>query len=711
MTQLHAYLLRLYLVIAAAIIGSLTVAMGLMVAGSHAIFKRDMVPEVELKTVAMGRTAADLLVPVMLGPDVAGQSRALELVLRGLVARDADLTYAAISDARGQIVQASGIPPEGFHSTLKLAGANRSASTYRLLRLPASKVVVVPISRPGEWVGELHLAMRSELIEGAALPATIDLAVVFVTCLVLAIEILTYMAGARFSTGLRALADTVGRIKAGDLRTSPEARSADEVGRLLRRVDSMVDTLNSRYHQVKVELENRRKSAAGDQDTLAKIDIALAECERRWAFGKRINDADSEEHNLNRVRGPLFAFILAESMARAYLPSYAAMLGGDPMLGAPFFVVASPILVAMLILAIGQPYLKSFNMDRGRRLLMAAGLGLGTCAFVGSIFAVSPTDLTGWRVLTAIGMALAFIGGRGYVVGHLQRGQLRSDEPSMSSSSTLVRSMLFFVLVMAIAIVCGPLLGAMIADSFGPRIAMAVSAVLGLASYGAVTRISPRRSVSHIEAGVPYDRWSLSIAQVRSMLACRTLTSTLFFAVAPSKMLLSGMCFLLIPYMILRRLEDSLMMTGLLMGYAVVMMLVLPLASRWTWRLNRVAGMTLALAISGAAALVIARVESVTGTIVGILLVWLASAVHFSTYRNLVEDTCREVINRHGYIPVRKLYDGIERGATLIGVMITCAMILAIGQTAGFIVMAALALGAACTYAIASQLWACEEVA
>ena len=43
-------------------------------------------------------------------------------------------------------------------------------------------------------------------------------------------------------------------------------------------------------------------------------------------FGSAPKDAEGDEMNLNRIRAPLFAFILAEELTRSYLPTYVNQL-------------------------------------------------------------------------------------------------------------------------------------------------------------------------------------------------------------------------------------------------------------------------------------------------------------------------------------------------------------------------------------------------
>ena len=84
---------------------------------------------------------------------------------------------------------------------------------------------------------------------------------------------------------------------------------------------------------------------------------ALETIRARLRFGSAPMDAEGDEMNLNRIRAPLFAFILAEEMTRSYLPTYVNQLLVAIPGFSPQIVIGLPIMLFMLIVAIGQPYL------------------------------------------------------------------------------------------------------------------------------------------------------------------------------------------------------------------------------------------------------------------------------------------------------------------------------------------------------------------
>src|SRR4029077_16722175 len=124
---------------------------------------------------------------------------------------------------------------------------------------------------------------------------------------------------------------------------------------------------------------------------------------KRFRFGASPEGEDLDEMNLNRIRPPLCAFILAETLTRAYLPSYVnQLLVAIPGIS-PQVVIGLPIMLFMLIVALGQPYLGSWSERIGRRRAMLIGASIATVGFAATSLAFNLYDLLLWRSLCALG--------------------------------------------------------------------------------------------------------------------------------------------------------------------------------------------------------------------------------------------------------------------------------------------------------------------
>src|SRR5205085_10919173 len=137
--------------------------------------------------------------------------------------------------------------------------------------------------------------------------------------------------------------------------------------------------LNVRYEFLVGELEDKLRSATGARrDALKPAVSALEAIRNRFRFGSAPISPEGDEMNLNRIRAPLFAFILAEEMTRSYLPSYVNQLLVAIPGVSPQVVIGLPIMIFMLIVALGQPYLGSWSERVGRRRAMLIGPSIAT---------------------------------------------------------------------------------------------------------------------------------------------------------------------------------------------------------------------------------------------------------------------------------------------------------------------------------------------
>src|SRR6185503_8360363 len=305
----------------------------------------------------------------------------------------------------------------------------------------------------GQALGVLHIGIDSVFVDRVLLEVMLDVVVVLVVSLFFTLELLNFMAGARLASGLGEFARQVERMRAGDFTATARIRANDEIGRLLRRIDAAVDHLNVRYEFLAGELQDKLRTAAGARREALKPAVSMLEAiNKRFRFGSAPKGAEGDEMNLNRIRAPLFAFILAEELTRSYLPSYVNQLLVSVPGVSPQVVIGLPIMLFMLIVALGQPYLGSWSERVGRRRAMLIGASIATVGFAATALAFNLYDLLLWRSLCALGYAMVFVAAQGYVLdrtGHENRAQ----------------GFALFIGAIMVATVCGPSIGGILADN------------------------------------------------------------------------------------------------------------------------------------------------------------------------------------------------------------------------------------------------------
>ncbi len=380
--------------------------------------------------------------------------------------------------------------------------------------------------------------------------------------------------------------------------------------------------------------------------------------------------------DLMRIRAPMFTFILAEELTRPCLPGYIGRLAGAGGEAATPLVVGLPIAIFMLIVALGQPLLGRWSERIGRRRALLVGALIGALGFVGSALAQGLIDLIGWRALSAVGYALVFAAGQGYVLEHVGEA---------------ARSRGFGVFVGAImaATVCGPSIGGILADQLGQRQTFAVSALLCLLA------LLPMRSLpaAAARAAAPAAE---SMAGLLQLLANRRFALLTLFAAIPAKILLIGVLFYLVPLYVTDLGYGQAMAGRLIMLYGLLMVLLVPLAARhgegFARRVALVAG---GLGVAAAGGLLLAALPALAGLFALVGLLGLGQALSISAQAALVGELCRGEIAAHGVDAVYGAYRMLERLGNAAGPLVAGALLAGAGFKGTFVALGLAALACA----------------
>jgi MFS family permease len=353
----------------------------------------------------------------------------------------------------------------------------------------------------------------------------------------------------------------------------------------------------------------------------------------------------------------------------------------------PQVVIGLPIMLFMLIVALGQPYLGSWSERVGRRKAMLVGAIVATVGFTGTALAYNLYDLIVWRSLCALGYAMVFVAAQGYVLdrtGHENRAQ----------------GFALFIGAIMVATVCGPSIGGILADNIGYRMSFAVSAVMSLVSILAITRLPTQetRPASAKPTRPPRMREIVALALSRRFM---TLTG---LAAIPAKIILTGVCFYLVPLYIVSIGNTSAMAGRMLMVYAVMMVLIVPLSaslSDATMRRDRY--VSVGLIISGLSGLLLLVSDSFLVLFGVVFLLGLGQALSIAAQSALVADHCQDEIRIYGHDAVYGVYRLLERLGNALGPLLASLLVIFWGYQGAFVALSALVLFCGIAFTIATH--------
>ena len=686
------YLWRIYWRLAGVIMVCVVVALAVVSYFSHRVFERELVPETEQKAATVGASVRALVLKATSYGIDFSSLYGVEQTFAEVFEENPEFAYMAITNTDGNVLFARGSEPIGarthFRNPVVLQIAHETTDMSKAARVGEQYIVSMPINDDGKPLGVLHVGIDSKFVEHVLLEVLLDVVVVLVVSLFFTLELLNFMAGARLASGLGEFARQVERMKSGDFTATARIRANDEIGRLLRRIDSAIDHLNVRYEFLVGELQDKLRTAAGAQrEALRPASQALEQIGKRLRFGSAPQEAEGDEMNLNRIRAPLFAFILAEELTRSYLPTYVNQLLVTIPGISPQVVIGLPIMLFMLIVALGQPYLGSWSERVGRRKAMLVGAMIATVGFAGTALAYNLYDLLLWRSLCALGYAMVFVAAQGYVLD-------RTGQQNRAQGFAL------FIGAIMVATVCGPSIGGILADNIGFRMSFGVSAVMALLSILAIARLPTVevRPASTKPTRAPRMR------EVMALLFNKRFMTLTGLAAMPAKIILTGVCFYLVPLYIVSIGNTSTMAGRMLMVYAVMMVLIVPLSaslSDATMRRDRY--VSVGLIISGMSGLLLLLSDSFLVLFGVVFLLGLGQALSIAAQSALVAEHCQEEIRIYGHDAVYGVYRLLERLGNALGPLIASLLVILWGYQGAFIALSALVLFCGVAFTIATR--------
>ncbi|QCG93793.1 MFS transporter [Azospirillum sp. TSA2s] len=373
------------------------------------------------------------------------------------------------------------------------------------------------------------------------------------------------------------------------------------------------------------------------------------------------------------IRAALFLFMLAEELSRSFLPLYARELY-TPVPGlSETLMMGLPIGLFMLLVAVFTPFAGAWADRFGCRRTLLLSTFPAVAGFAGTAMAGSLAELLLWRSACALGYAVMFIGAQGFVARH-------------TPADRRARGMAQFVAAVIVAGLCGAPLGGILADQFGYRATFMVSALLALAAAAAVTLL-PADRVERV------GRRPFRMGDAAAMLANPRFLALLLFSSVPTKLMLTGYLFYLVPVSLHAAGETPAGIGRLMMAYGLIIVLLGPWVSRAADRTGRHALFAgLGGLVGGAGTLAILQEQGVAGILIGIAALGVAHAFNNATQLALVPEICRADCARMGESSVFAVYRLLERGGSVIGPLLAAALADRFGIQAALVALGVLGM-------------------
>ncbi|WP_247871966.1 MFS transporter [Azospirillum sp. TSO35-2] len=373
--------------------------------------------------------------------------------------------------------------------------------------------------------------------------------------------------------------------------------------------------------------------------------------------GKTATAPDAaQDTSVAGMRFALFLFMLAEELSRSFLPLYARALY-TPVPGlSDTLVMGLPIGLFMLLVAVFTPVAGVWADRFGSRRTLLLGTLPAVAGFAGTAMAQSLPELLLWRSACALGYAVMFIGAQGFIARH-------------TPARHRARGMAQFVAAVIVAGLCGAPIGGILADHLGERATFLVSALLALAAAVAAATLLPADRIE------PSQARPVRLRDATGLLANPRFLALLLFSSVPTKLMLTGYLFYLVPVSLHAAGETPAGIGRMMMTYGLTIVVLGPWVSRIADRTGRHALFAgLGGLVGGLGTLVILQAPGVPGILAGIAALGGAHAFNNATQLALVPDVCREECARIGSTSVFAVYRLLERGGSVLGPLMAAAL-------------------------------------
>lgn len=679
----HSYLRAIYLRLAGALMLVIMLALAISAYYSHHVFERTLAPEMAGKVASGGASTRAVLLRAMEHSVAFTEIYGIEQTFDELKAAIPDVAYAAVTDTTGQVIYQRFTPPKGAAAYFRrgdvLSGLDTPQRMPPSVRLGDQYVVSLPIvTAQQQRMGMLHIGVSVEFINRITTDMVFDVVVVLIVALFFTLELLHFLAGDKIEKALKSLGESFERGAAGDFTTARMAEQHGAFSGVVSALESVRARVSAKYEQLLQAIDDAGRRPAHERPAaLDSVRIGMVALSKQYRFGTEVDPAPtSDDTKLAKVRAPLFAFILAEELTRPFLPGYVKdLLVKIPGL-TPEIVVGLPIVLFMLIVALGQPWMGAFAERMGNRRAMTIGAVLAAIGFTASAMAVSVLDLLVWRALCAVGYGMVFVAAQAHVLEH-------------SDSRNRARSFSVFIGAIMVATVCGPSIGGILADNIGERLTLVVAALLALGSTAAI-RLMPD-STPH-RGGTGGSRLP-RLREFATLLFNRRFMAVTGLAAVPAKILLTGMCFYLVPLFLLSIDSTQSVAGRVLMTYGVVMVIVSPLAAGLATTRRRMEWFVASgLLVSGVGGLLLLIGSHVIWVFAAVLMVGLGQALSMAAQSALIREHCEQEIAQLGEPAVYGVYRLLERLGNAFGPIIAAMLVVAVGYRASFVVTGAAVL-------------------
>lgn len=525
-----------------------------------------------------------------------------------------------------------------------------------------------PVRLGGEQLAEILVTVDEGFAQRLIRDLWINLGIILLITVLIGLELYSLIFGRRMAASLDGLETRLQALSRGDLRPHPPVPGEDESdsgtpGYFVSRIDAELARLHHRHRDLRQRIRED-SPIAGRLNRLAES----------FGLGARL---EAGVDRAQALRPPLFLFMFAHEMTRPFLPAHVERLAAGLDWISPQFAVSLTLGLFMAVVAALQIPLSLLTARWGRKPSFLRGAAVAVVGYGLGALAPGFISFSLAYALVAVGFALVFAASQGFIID-------RTEGRSRTLGMTVM------VGAIMVAALCGPPLGGLLSDRLGAVAAFWVIAALTLLSFwlclGGLPRDAGRQAAAEPQRPKAKGRW-------RRLLGAPVFMALLVGSALPAKLVLSALCFYLVPVHLLSIGASEAEIGRLQMIYPVATVLLVPVFSRLASRGNRalpyvvggqlLTGLAMLIVLGGTQELALALVLLVFG---------LAQAMLITPQASLVGQLVSAGGERMDEDAAYGLYRLVERSGSAIGPVLAGLLLVSVGFAPTVLVLGAISV-------------------
>lgn len=659
---------------------------GLLSHGAMDEFARGLVPEMDKKAVTVGHDLATSIErAVGYGIPIA-KLQGMEDFFAPILSSNPEIRYLAVTDRMGTILFLSGASREVLEPYFMVADFEAARADHPKSIIGNFINLTQSLAVKGSGIGYLHIGIDHDYVRDRLLEIAVDIGVVTLVSLLVAVEILLFVVTVNVTGPMRVVGNVVDKVRRGDFTSICGSGAEDEVGRFVHGFNAAIRHADGLFRRLDAYIDEV-KSAHFDKGVVERVTDIEARVRFLFRFSRSGQPEIVTERQATDIRLPLFLFVFAEEISRSFMPLYIRDLYA-PVPGLSMeMVIAIPIAVFMLFIALASPSAALANARIGSRRVFLIGLVPAVIGFLMSALAYNVYDFTLWRAVTAVGYAIITMACQGYIsqASQQQHQQRRTQGLGVYVGAVLTAS------------ICGTGIGGVLAERVGYRTTFIIAALLAMIAGMLIYRLV---GVAH-----PQERdFAPRKRDLLGLLRNWRFAALVLFAAIPSKIALTGFLFFLVPMTLITGKNIDLGdVARMMMLYPVTVVMLSSLAARLADRTGWKAGLVAVGGVVGGGGLLLPMLAPGIEMIsLSIVLLGVSHGLSASPQLAMIPDVCWTECRNMGQTNVLAFLRLAERVGSVAGPLLAAALIPLYGQEGAIVALGWLVLGMSTIFALLS---------